>query len=341
MEETMNTKIIIPPFCHNHILITKLIAKLYRLYPIIINKDVIEIIRLGELYSPNNMCLTFKYELGYIIESIRNGGNIYLEIQSGCKTSNYIELIEQIITELGYKMHIEPINSKNKISLIKMYKSAKKYNKKLTIIKYIYYLLEYTVMTLLRLIAEDIKNKKQLKTSNQDEFENNYNTCLDQIYKFNLKEIIKSLYILFKTKPKSIQNTPPKEILVIGTNNSIISMLLYQKIELSLIKNGILVNQHKSIRNNIIERIIYKSKIKVKIQKYLKYSTKEEIIDLYNVINYKKENLGGIIFIRINGCFKGLNSLKIIESICNNKKIPLLLLNPSNSQELVKIIETI
>ena len=59
-----------------------------------------ETIKLGSRYSPNEICMPFKYNLGNYIESLNNGSSILIQAGGGCRYGYYAELQEQILKEL-------------------------------------------------------------------------------------------------------------------------------------------------------------------------------------------------------------------------------------------------
>lgn len=57
----------------------------------IITKKTIE---LGSKYSPSDVCVPFKYNLGNFIESLEDGANILFQAGGGCRYRYYAELQE-------------------------------------------------------------------------------------------------------------------------------------------------------------------------------------------------------------------------------------------------------
>ena len=99
-------------------------------------------IELGSKYSPDDICMPFKYNLGNYIEGLEQGADILIQAGGGCRYGYYAELQEQILKDLGYQFEFINLIQNNHISLSKLYKVAKKINPKLNILKYIYYLIQ-------------------------------------------------------------------------------------------------------------------------------------------------------------------------------------------------------
>ena len=59
-------------------------------------------IELGAKYSPDFVCVPFKYNLGNYIEALEKGANVLVQGGGGCRYGYYAELEEKIVRDLGY-----------------------------------------------------------------------------------------------------------------------------------------------------------------------------------------------------------------------------------------------
>ncbi len=60
-------------------------------------------IDIGARYSPEFVCVPFKYTLGSFIESLEAGANVVCQVCGGCRFSYYAEVQEAILHDLGYE----------------------------------------------------------------------------------------------------------------------------------------------------------------------------------------------------------------------------------------------
>jgi predicted nucleotide-binding protein (sugar kinase/HSP70/actin superfamily) len=60
-------------------------------------------IELGARYSPEFVCVPFKYTLGSLIEGLEKGANVACQLCGGCRFSYYAEVQEAILHDLGYE----------------------------------------------------------------------------------------------------------------------------------------------------------------------------------------------------------------------------------------------
>ena len=112
-------------------------------------------IKLGSKYSPDYVCVPFKYNLGNYIEALDNDANIILQAGGGCRYGYYAELQEKILKDLNYEFEFINFMNNNHVSIQKIYKFAKKLNPKLNIFKLAY----YGINTILMIIIMDKLSK--------------------------------------------------------------------------------------------------------------------------------------------------------------------------------------
>lgn len=86
-------------------------------------------IEIGCKYSPESVCIPFKYQLGNYIEAIENGANVLVQAGGGCRFGYYAEVQEEILKSLGYKVEI--LKLQNNYSLFAIIKRLKELNPKL------------------------------------------------------------------------------------------------------------------------------------------------------------------------------------------------------------------
>ena len=103
-------------------------------------------IEIGSKYAPSFVCVPFKYNLGNYIEALEMGANTLVQGGGGCRYGYYGELQEKILKDLGYEFTLINFVTAGKIDIKNIYKELKKINKKLNLIKILYYLFISTKM---------------------------------------------------------------------------------------------------------------------------------------------------------------------------------------------------
>ena len=96
-------------------------------------------LELGSKYSPDFVCVPFKYNLGNYIEALEEGANFLVQAGGGCRFGYYGEVQEQILRDLGYDFEFLSILNTSDISPFSVYGKFKKLNPKLSFAKFTYY----------------------------------------------------------------------------------------------------------------------------------------------------------------------------------------------------------
>ena len=312
------TKIISFPHMSYYYIPIRYIIKKTTKCPIIIpklnNKDTIS---LGSKYSPNDVCMPFKYNLGNYIDALEKGANVLIQAGGGCRYGYYAELQEQILKELGYEFTFINLIKNNHISIIKLYKEAKKINFKLNVISYMYYLLQGIIMIVcMDKLTKYIREHKSL-SPNPKSFDNIFNQIKTLYSKDNLN-ITKIIKIYCKNK-KELLNIPLKEesetikILLIGELYTLMDSAANNNLEQILIDNGSIVYRYTNLTYLLIKKKFMRKKILNYSKKYLKYTLGADGAEsVYHAINHCKKGIDGIIHIKSYSCVPEINAMPIL-----------------------------
>ena len=98
-------------------------------------------LELGTKYSPDFVCIPFKYTLGTFIEELNLGANVLIQAGGGCRYGYYSELQEKILKDLGYDFIYINLVSKGVTDYKKIISEFRKIDKNVKVYKMIYYAL--------------------------------------------------------------------------------------------------------------------------------------------------------------------------------------------------------
>ena len=138
----MNKIISFPHIDYYYIPIKYIISKITKCEIYIPKLNNSETINNGSKYSPQDVCMPFKHNLGNYLDALNHGANILIQAGGGCRYGYFAELQAEILESLGYNFTFINLIKNNHISLVKLYKIAKEINHKLNIFTYIYYLIQ-------------------------------------------------------------------------------------------------------------------------------------------------------------------------------------------------------
>ena len=267
----MNKVISFPHLGNYYIPIKYLIENITKckvLIPPPITKKTIE---LGSKYSPDYVCIPFKYNLGNYIESLEKGANILLQAGGGCRYGYYAELQEQILKDLNYNFEFINFMENNRVSFSKIYKFAKNINPKLSIFKFIF----YGINTILMVIIMDKLSKYPRENMGfeleKNNFKNTEQSLLNDLkkQKHTPYSLIKT-YFKYKKRYKNIKLNKNKDCLkigIVGELYSIMEPFASNNIEEKLSRLGIEVHRFTTLTYLLFQK-------KFKLKKLLKRGKK-------------------------------------------------------------------
>ena len=167
-------------------------------------------IELGAKYSPDSVCVPFKYNLGNFIETLENGANILFTAGGGCRYRYYAEVTEVILRDLNYNFEFYKLFSGDYLNFREVYRLFKKINPKLSLYTFIHNAI-YTILFIWqmdkidKIIRKNIgfeKKKKQhitLKKEMLKKFKSTNSILKLILYYWKYKHLFKKIPI---DKPK-------------------------------------------------------------------------------------------------------------------------------------------
>ena len=327
----MNKIISFPHIGDYYIPIKYIIKNITNCKIIIQPKNTKKTIELGSKYSPDDICMPFKYNLGNYIEALNAGANILIQAGGGCRYGYYAELQEQILKEQGYNFEFINLIQNNHISLLKLYKISKQLNPKLNLIKYIYYLLQgiliiITMDKIDKYIRENIGFEKNKGTF--EDIEKKYKNSLQQ-EKLGIIKIIK----IYKKYKQSLINIPIKkesklEILLIGELYSLMDFEASNNLERNLAKAGIKVIRYTNLTYLLLIKKYMRRILLWKGKKYLKYTLGADGTEsVVHAIEHCKKGIDGIIHIKSFSCVPEINAMPTLSKISEDYNTPILYLS--------------
>ena len=324
----MDKYITFPHIGNYYIPIKYLIEKTTKQSVIVPPKITKKTIEIGSKYSPDYVCVPFKYNLGNFIESINKGANVILQAGGGCRYGYYAELQEQILKDMGYEIDFVNFIENNHVSIMKIYKFIKSINKRINFISYSYHLL----ITFLMIIIMDKLDKNVRENQGFEIIENSFKKIQNNFYSElnNKPSIIKLcyIYIKYRHKYKKCPVNKPKEqlrVAIVGELYSIMEPFSSCYIEEKLSRKGIEVKRFTTVTYLLLLKKHNLKKILRYGKNLLKYHLGADATE--SVILTEKlsiEGFDGIVHIKSFGCTPEINAMPILSNISNKNKIPIL-----------------
>lgn len=307
-----------------------LISKITKCEIIEPNKVTASTLELGNKYSPNFVCMPFKYTLGTLIEGLEKGANVLIQFGGGCRYGYYSELQEQILRSLGYKFIFISLVSKGKTDYKEIYKKIKKVEPHLNILKSLYYFL-----ITIKMVKYMDKIDGYIRMNRGFEIEKNSFLNLNEKM---LKSFLKSKtlldlyirYIKYKIKFRKLKKDKPDKpyrVALIGELYTLMEPFANHDIESILASYKIEIKRYTNVHYLLFEKK-KKSKKYVKYAKeYIKYKMGADAHDNIGRTKYLcKKKYDGIIHIKSSFCTPEIGAMSIINKICNEYNVPVMFL---------------
>lgn len=292
---------------------------------------------LGEKYSPSDVCIPFKYNLGNFIESLDNGATILFQAGGGCRYRYYGEDQEQILKDMGYKFKFIKLVSKDKIHVLEVFKIFKNLNKNLSFMKFIHTFI-FTFFYIVYMDKIDIIIRKNIGfATDKNEFLNLNNKMLKE---FSSKSSLLGLtisYLKYKHKFKKIKVNKSKNCLKVGIIGELYtSMEPFSSyfLEEKLASFNIEVKRYTDLTYLLFTKALSTKHMLRVTKKYCRYTLGADGLDnVYRTIKLSKK-YDGIIHTKPFGCTPEIGAIPIIEKVASEKNIPIIFFSfDSNTSE--------
>lgn len=292
---------------------------------------------LGEKYSPSDVCIPFKYNLGNFIESLEAGATVLFQAGGGCRYRYYAEVQEQILRDLGYDFTFIKIVSKDKIHIIELYKEFKILNKDLSFFKFIYTFI-LTFFYILYMDKIDVLIRKNIGfASDKNDFINLQKKMYEEFSKCNHLSSLTKCYLKYKRRFKKLKISKPKKCLRVGIIGELYTSMEHYSsyyLEEKLASMNIEVKRYTDLSYLLFKKALLRKHILRVSKRYCKYTLGADGLDnVYRTIKLSK-NYDGIIHTKPFGCTPEIGAIPIIEKVASEKKIPIIFFSfDSNTSE--------
>ena len=288
-----------------------------------ITKKTIEI---GTKYSPEFVCVPFKYSLGTFIEAINDGANVLIQSGNDCRLGYYGEVQTEILKSLGYKFILINFNAKN--GVFDFYRQFKKINPKINKIQLLKASILYFFKTRAIEKMENIVRKNigfEVKNGQHEVLLNKFLEKIDNTS--NLLKVFKYQKTYTK-KFSKIKIKKPKKLIkvgLIGELYMIMEPFTSFELEKFLAKKGVSVSCLMKLSTNFLFK---KTKIKyyqIKAKKYASYHYGGHgLSNTYHALKFIKDDFDGIIHVKPFGCMPEISAMPALHRISKDHKIPII-----------------
>lgn len=287
-------------------------------------------IELGNKYSPESICLPFKYNLGNFIEALDNGADVIIHAGGGCKYGYYPEVQESILRDLGYNFRFYNLISRKVFSFKRVYKIFKELNPKLN--KF-YFIKNFIFISIMTYFIDKIENYIRINAvfiKDKIVFDKTKSSMLDVF--MNTKSIFKLIFYYFVYKkifyniPKNKKNKHLK-IGIIGELYTNMNSIANNNLENKLLDMNVSVKRFTNASYLLFFKKLFEPIILFKTRKFAKYNMGADAHDnVYRMFWLKKHKFDGVIHIKPSFCTPEIGVMSILEKVSNKIDLPIIFL---------------
>lgn len=338
----MSNKIAFPHMSYYYIPVGYIIKNITKGEIITPNYNNNETIAIGSKHSPNDVCMPFKYNLGNYVDALNKGANILIQAGGGCRYGYYAELQEQILRELGYNFTFINLIKNNHVSIVKLYKEAKKINHKLRIYNYSWYLFKGILIIIYMDKIHKYLRQNMALIDDQKQYKNIF-LKMQSVYSNSKLSLIKIIKTYRHTKKNLVsihknENKKPLKILLIGELYTLMDDAANNNIENNLINSGCIIYRYTDLTYLLITKHFSQRKILKGARKYIKYNLGADGAEsVFHAVEHAKKNIDGIIHIKSYSCVPEINAMPILSQISEDYQVPILYLSYDGENNIANI----
>lgn len=305
------------------------IAKLFGkrvIQPPPITKRTIE---LGTKYSPEGVCVPFKYNLGNYIELVEKGANYLIQAGAGCRYGYYGEVQKKILEDLGHPVQFVTLN--RVFDIFGVYKKIKSENPRQNFLSFG----RTIILAFLKFRAidemENICRKNIGFEVRKGHIEGIFRAFLAELERASTFGTVRSIKRKYLRLIASVPVEKPHNPLRVGVVGEVyVLMEPFSNFYLEKILGGMGVEIHRfvDVTSVIWDSLHWRKYIKKQLKKarpYLTYDLGAHGTSSVAVSNHlMKQGFDGIIHIKPFGCLPEINAMPMLNRISRDYHCPVV-----------------
>lgn len=283
-------------------------------------------LELGSKYSPDYVCVPFKYCMGCYLEVLNLGANCLMQIYGGCRLNYYGELNECILHDMGYEFRFFDMAAVDWHSRKSIFEHFRIINPEMSVVKVM--AAAPVTLNIIKTLDkfEDFIRRNVGFEVNDGEFDRTYKEFLGKLENLADGKELKRLRKTYWKKLNAIAlNKPANTIKVgfIGDYFTVQEPFSNYFMEKELAKFGMEVCRNMNLSCTLIHKEHRKSQKTAK--KYAKFNIGATAnCTVAEAIKFAKEGCAGIIQVKSFGCTPEIDAMPILQNVSRDFNIPVL-----------------
>lgn len=285
-------------------------------------------IAIGSKYSPDYVCIPFKYNLGNFIEALDDGATILLQAGGGCRYGYYAEVQEKILRDLGYDFKFFNLTNTDHLTIPYFYKIFKELNPHLSFFKFA----KYGLTSIFMVFYMDKIDEIIRKNIGFEKESGSFKKLKEEMLKdyLNVKGLfsLTRKYFNYKRKFKKIKIDKPDNCMKVGIIGELYTAMepfATYFLEEELAKMNIEIKRFTNVTYLLFLKKFHIKRMLRKIRKYCIYPIGADGMDnVYRAKYLIDEEFDGIIHTKPFGCTPEIGAIPIIDKVCKEYNMPII-----------------
>ncbi len=286
-------------------------------------------LEIGTKYSPEAVCVPFKYMLGNFIEALDMGANVLFQVGGGCRLGCYGEIQRAILRKLGYEFeYIKMLNNLNLVAIARY-------------IKELYPALTYTKITHLLYLAyeqakavdeiEDFIRKHigfEVHSGSFEQLHQEFLMALDQAGGIRDVWKVKREYAAEFRRLEVNKPDKPLRVGFVGEFYVVLEPFSNFFIEKQLAAYGIEIHRPLTVSGTVRHYIFYDRHIQhllADASPYLQHAIGAHGTEsVAQAVRFAKQGFDGLIHVKPFGCMPEINAMPALHRVSEDFHFPIL-----------------
>jgi len=287
-------------------------------------------LELGTRYSPEFVCIPFKYNLGNFIESLESGANLLVQAGGGCRFGFYAEVQEAILRDSGYEF--EMLRLFGSFELRDYHRQLRRINPKLTFRRALWHYRLASRQTNALDVVEDYSRKNCGFEVEDGAFERAFEAFLGKLGRTQSFAEVDTLERETLEELAAIPTERPDDALKVGVVGELyVVMEPFSNffVEKELAKRGVEVHRHMSVSEMIAHSGRNGPKHLRKLIEmsgpYLHYHIGAHGTESVGLARqFMQDGFDGVLHLKPFGCMPEVNAMTALQRMSRENLFPIL-----------------
>jgi predicted nucleotide-binding protein (sugar kinase/HSP70/actin superfamily) len=290
-------------------------------------------LELGARYSPEFVCIPFKYNLGNYIEALDKGANLLIQAAGGCRFGYYSEVQAAILHDMGYEF--EMLRLLGGFDLREYYRKLRSVNPTLTFRRALWHYRLAAAQTRVLDEVEDIMRKRSGFEVAEGSFDSVFDRFLRELAETRSIEDVEALQTRTVADLDAIPVERPDDMLrfgVVGELYVLMEPFSNLFVERELAKRGVEVHRFITVTDMLShaghKHSPHLDEMLELSGPYLKYHVGAHGTESVGLTRkLMNEGFDGVLHLKPFGCMPEVNAMAALQRLSREHTFPVLFLS--------------